>query len=280
MEERAYKLKLEIAQALNHLDYQEDERFLAHQKALRDEAWQALMDLDQHQIEVKAIYPLYKKYEQRSRWDQLNSKELKEIVEELAPVAAQVDQDSDLGARRFDQMIWQLQLLFLKNKDRSKKANRLRESLDLLAQKGNIKQIREKAPLIRQLRQLGAIEALDFWGLEEARLELRELLRLLDKKQKQAIYSHFADELTGAEEREMQGYGGYSEPYKQRLYRLLTENKEQLYLQKLHSNQPLTLAEVEALERFILEQTQGKKKNCKPNKANSLWADSSARLLG
>ena len=263
MEERAYKLKLEIAQALNHLDYQEDERFLAHQKALRDEAWQALMNLDQHQIEVKAIYPLYKKYEQRSRWDHLNSKELKEIVEELAPIAAQVDQDSDLGARRFDQMIWQLQLLFLKNKSRSKKANRLRESLDLLAQKGNIKQIREKAPLIRQLRQAGAIEALDFWGLEEARLELRELLRLLDKKQKQAIYSHFADELTGAEDREMQGYGGYSEPYKQRLYRLLTENKEQLYLQKLHSNQPLTLAEVEALESFILEQTQGKKEELK-----------------
>jgi type I restriction enzyme, R subunit len=124
-----------------------------------------------------------------------------------------------------------------------------------LEDKDSIPMVREQMVLIQE------IQTDDWWQdvtipmLERARKRLRGLVRLIEKVQRQPIYTDFIDQLGTETAIDISGFGGANEfdrfRAKTRQFLLAHENHVTIY--KLRFNQPLTATDLSELERILLE---------------------------
>lgn len=91
--------------------------------------------------------------------------------------------------------------------------------------------------------------------LEHARLRVRSLLRLLEKRRRAFVYTDFTDELDEIEEVEMREIrvGADFERFREKPRAYLHEHEDHLALQRLRRNLPLTQTDIEELERMLQE---------------------------
>jgi type I restriction enzyme R subunit len=90
-------------------------------------------------------------------------------------------------------------------------------------------------------------------ALENTRIEIRELIRLLDKEKRKVVYSNFTDEITGSVVSEAMSTYIISENYRQRVERYVHENENHIIIQKLRKNIPITHSELNELEKLLFD---------------------------
>jgi len=91
--------------------------------------------------------------------------------------------------------------------------------------------------------------------LERARKRLRGLVRLIEKVQRQPIYTNFEDELGTETEIDIPGFGGADEfdRFRAKARQFLLAHETHVTIYKLRFNQPLTATDLSELERILLE---------------------------
>ena len=111
----------------------------------------------------------------------------------------------------------------------------------LLEEKGAI-------PAVKlQLEYLSRIQEVEFWegigldGLEEIRVRLRGLVPFLDKKKRKIVYTDFKDEVLGVRRGEPVAIPKMTgAQYEKRVKEYLRSHTDDLVIQRLRTNQPLT----------------------------------------
>ena len=191
-------------------------------------------------------------------WDQITPDNIELLGHTIAPLpSSHADQigDTDAAARRFDVLLYSLQLAQLRSEPRFVNLqSKLRQLAGLLEARHSIPMVAAQLELIQDLLRDEWWQDLTIPMLEEVRRRLRALIGLIETKAQEPLYSNFSDELV--EIKELDGAKLLtSDTFKQfrlRAQEFLKTHEDHLTMQRLRRNQPLTNADLEELEQFLI----------------------------
>lgn len=121
----------------------------------------------------------------------------------------------------------------------------------LLERKASIPQVKEKLPVIKEIGTDAFWDANDVLPFEKVRLELRELIKFLDKDPVKPIYTKLTDPVVGKSEGEKLDPAYDFEDYREKVSRYVLEHGNTLAIHKLTHNIPLAPGDYNELERIL-----------------------------
>jgi type I restriction enzyme R subunit len=212
--------------------------------------------LDQTGFEVKLHLRYVERYSQADAWSNLKQDDVNHIGEHLAPVMTS-DEPRE-AVKRFDLMMVQLQLAVLRKSNiQVRYIEKLQEHVSNLLRKDNVPNVAKKKELLTSILHP------EFWtdasvsAIEHVRQEIRDLSTLVDTDSGQRIhYTNFTDEITmPVTVQEFIATGVGYESLHAKLRKIVQDNAENLTIHRLHTNQPITAAELDDLDRMLFDQS-------------------------
>ncbi len=263
LDKRNFRYRVEI---LRHLKGKQEETQAVEEEAanygkndLKSELTNLLhaqvTGMEYENILVRPHWEQVERFQTLENWKDLDDENYSNLNRQVAGLPS----TEDLGiieAQYFDSLILkgQLSILELDTKIIQLK-KRIIEIGAKLQEKASIPQVKENLELIIE------IQTDDFWQdvtlemLEVVRKKLRNLMKLIDKKNRKIVVTDFEDEFQGMEEVDV---GGLTEvidkkQYKKKVQQYLKEHLDHIVLKKLHYHEPLTTKDLEELERFLFD---------------------------
>ncbi|MEX1909441.1 DEAD/DEAH box helicase family protein [Janibacter sp. Y6] len=200
------------------------------------------------------------RYGGRSTWDSLTPVEAGDVVEQLAGLPSSV-RDDDEGAKRFDLVVLRRQLAQLEGN--SVLAERMREAVQEIALallgKTAVPSVAARAELLEEVAGDEWWVDVTLQRLEQARVKLRGLVRLVERSRRNPVYTDFEDELGEASEVPLPGTspGTNPERFRAKAAAYLREHESHVALQRLRRNRQLTEDDLSALEEMLLASGAG-----------------------
>ncbi|MFM9102987.1 MAG: type I restriction-modification enzyme R subunit C-terminal domain-containing protein, partial [Cyanobium sp.] len=191
-------------------------------------------------------------------WSQLSLDDHQALATTLAPLPsayAEQQGDTDADARRFDLLLYNLQLALLRGEPRFLRLQlQLRELAAQMEARPNIPQVAAELELIRDLLCDEWWQDVTVPMLEEVRRRLRSLMGLIETTGREPLYTNFADELGELLERDAAALLSRDEfqQFRLRARDFLRAHDDHLTMQRLRRNQPLTPADLNELEQFLI----------------------------
>jgi type I restriction enzyme R subunit len=207
---------------------------------------------------VRPHLQLVERFRTIEAWVTLSPDDHQALADTLAPLpSADAEQrgDTDADARRFDLLLYTLQLTLLRGEARfARLQQQLRDLAAQLEARANIPQVAAELELIRDLLREEWWHDVTVSMLEEVRRRLRALMGLIETTAQAPLYTNFADEL--GELRELDAAALLSrdefQQFRLRARDFLRAHEDHLTMQRLRRNQPLTPADLDELQRFLL----------------------------
>lgn len=193
-----------------------------------------------------------------SAWEQLTPENHELLAHTLAPLpSAHAEQsgDSDATARRFDLLLYNLQLAQMRNEPRAAKLQgQVRELAGLLEERHAIPMVAAELELIQDLLSDEWWQDVSIPMLVNVRRKLRGLIGLIERQSQEPLYSDFSDELVGIKELDAARLLSNDEftQFRLRAQEFLKTHQDHLSMQRLRRNQPLTASDLQELEQFLL----------------------------
>ncbi len=191
------------------------------------------------------------KYASTTAWTQLDGAAYTELTHEIAGLPTELDAE-DEEAKRFDLLVLNLQLAILRHEPSFERLRaQVKNIAGLLQDQASIPMIQAELPLILDLQTDEWWQDVTVSILENARRRLRSLVKLIEKKQRQPIYTDFEDLMGNESEFILPGFSTPSdfERFRAKARQFLKANENHLTVYKLRLNEPLTaidLAELDA----------------------------------
>lgn len=208
------------------------------------------LDRNRFQVDMKLRHVV--EFEKRERWRSLDADDVHTIEENLS--ALPTPEVINETARRFDLLVIKLQIakeLELGNQQGYE--DNLMTIAEELSKKYTIPQVVKSKALIESMRDPEFYKGLKQKKIEGIREEIRDLVQYLDKKDKKPIYMNIQDSEVQTTVREpLEGYGNAA-IYKKRVERFVRDNKHNLTISKLATNQVITTDELKELERVLFD---------------------------
>jgi type I restriction enzyme, R subunit len=234
-----------VAKIVNEADVRQSIANQLHQEVVA-------MNLDN--FIVRPQRQLVETYSKATAWQNLQPAQLNELAEQIAGLPTQLPTEPET-AKRFDLLMLRLQLARLKQEPKfSRLATQVREIAAALETKDSIPQVQEQMELIQEIQT-------DEWWidvtipmLERARKQLRALIGLIDKTQRQPIYTNFIDEMGTETVFDLPGFISPNEfdRFRTKARQFLLAHENHITIHKLRFNQPLTATDLSELERMLL----------------------------
>jgi type I restriction enzyme R subunit len=204
---------------------------------------------------VRAKRRLVEKYSDLAAWGQVGVAEQGELVREVAGLPSAIV-DSDQDAKQFDLLLLTLQLTVLRVEPRFEELkNTVIAIASSLMEKQAIPMVREQMQLIEEVQTEEFWEAITVPELEQVRIRLRTLVKFIEKSRRVPVYTNFEDELRDSEYIQLPGIstGVDTERFREKALAFLRDKLEEPALHKVRWNEPLTPADLEALEKMLIQ---------------------------
>lgn len=252
--EKIYTLKLDLITELESMEYQSQEDYKKYREELVDEFVSRINNLNRESFVVRGKNVYIDRYSQKEKWNHIDYVSYDEIKEQLIPIF--LSEDSDEYAKRFDNLVYGVQIGRMRIKNIKRQTSLLSELVEDLKKLGTVPQIVEKKELIMFASDEEYWQKADFFEIERARKELRELIKFIDNPPKKIWSIDIEDKLTvkdGGEPVKLTPTGDYSN-YKRKVTKFLNGNLDNLIIYKIKHNQKLNDAEKKDLERIMFEE--------------------------
>lgn len=192
-------------------------------------------------------------------WRAMTQDDFSEISQHLAALPTSV-RDDDEDAKRFDLLMLRMQLSVLHAEPAFERLRKQVSALvESLLELGSIPAVRDQMLLIESVAGDEWWQDVTIPMLEQARRNLRALIKLIEQKSRKVVYTDFEDELGEAVEVALPLGGGVGdfERFRLKVRAFLRAHESHLTLQKLRRNLPLTAADLAELERMLVESGTG-----------------------
>jgi len=251
---KIFNKRLLLAESLRPKDEDSSKKFRTE---LLDHLHAQVTDLDENSFIHKKYRTDIIRFKNRENWNFLSDDDLYILQENLGKLVK--PDDGDEKAKRFDYMMHQMQDIIAKNDMQKFKKSviDIRTLTHELQRKGNIPEVAQQNQLFEE------ILTEEFWQnptpdkTEKIRLNLRGVLRFLDKtKAQKPIYTDYEDEIIEEGEKNILKIASLDlEGYRQRIERFIWENADkEPAIWKLRNNEVLTTGELQDLEQILFEQ--------------------------
>ncbi|TYA55708.1 DEAD/DEAH box helicase family protein [Formosa maritima] len=227
-----------------------------------NQLFEVISTLDQERFEVRKHWSLVTEFCKRERWDSLTVGDVHDLSENLSGLAP-YNIGGDERAKRFDLLVLNFQLMILSGNAKGEETyvKQIYNIAQNLHKKRNVPKVNAKLELIKQVQEV------EFWKhtnvniVEHIRVELRDLLKFIEREEMKTIYTDFADEIHLDKVKEVDIMPTYAKlkSYKDRVESFIRKNKSHLVIDKLHKNIPITPKELELLESFLFNDELGTK---------------------
>ncbi len=254
---RLFKTRVELAGVLEDANRDVVCETLPHEFDLRRDVVALLhrevsaMNVDNFVVRPKRR--LVEKYTRREAWLSLGPEDRAELANEVAGLPAELDAE-DEEAKRFDLLLLNLQLALLRAEPAFKRlSQQVKQLAGLLEEKSAIPMVNAQMALIQEIQSDEWWQDVTLAMLESARVKLRALIKLIDKKQRKPIYTNFEDEIGEGTEIALGAFvtaDGFAR-FREKARAFLREHLDHLSVQKLRMNQPLTALDLAELERML-----------------------------
>jgi type I restriction enzyme R subunit len=251
LSQRMMETQVRLAVLLQSLAF-EDETHRLFRKNLLDKIHNTVMRFNRNSFIVKDALREVNEFSNRERWDRLTLADEAIIYDKLTPLAEPEDADED--ARRFDLLMLNLMLAFVHETNISSYSIKLKSIAKDLLKKTNLPIVKQKETLLKTL------SSGEFWQhnlsvatLEQVRVEIRDLIRLLEKESRKIVYSNLKDEIVAQNVSDALPDYILSENYKQRVECYIRENEHNPVIQKLKQNIPISPSELQTLENMLFD---------------------------
>lgn len=218
------------------------------------------MNLDNFIVRPKR--QVVEQYLERKHWDSLNTEQQGELIDTIArlPTEAEpldaIEQDQE-RALRFDQLILTMQLAYVEGTGISdKQQSRLAELAAQLEAKASVPAVGEHLEWIQYIQSANFWQDISLEELEQTRRKLRLLLRYLDNKGAGIVYTNFEDSVVEVQENDgMYTFGPTSDLalYRKRVEAYIREHENDLTIQRIKRNLPITRQDLEQLDTKLFE---------------------------
>lgn len=255
--------------AITHGDDPISERQVRHSTAR--ELHRIVTAMNPDNFVVRPHRRTVEKYSSPDAWATLSPEALAELACELAGLPSEIEGE-DEEAKRFDLLLLTLQLALLRAEPWFERlSQRVKEIAGLLEEKAAIPMVQAQMELILE------VQADEWWQdvtipmLERVRRRLRDLVKFIEKRRRQPVYTDFEDEM-GAESRVqlpgLQDGTDYAK-FKAKARAFLRQHQDHIAVRKLRMNSPLTQSDLAELERILVESGIGRTEDIDRAKAES-----------
>jgi type I restriction enzyme R subunit len=193
-------------------------------------------------------------YAKPEAWMRLDGDARAELVHDLAGLPSGAI-DEDTAAKQFDVLILRGQLALLRAETAFAD---IRARIIEVA--GDLEAISNIPMVAREMELILEIQTEDWWRdvtapmLETVRRRLRSLIKLIEVKRRQIVYTDFEDEIGAPTEVALRGLTGLNvESFRAKALHFLRANDDHIAVQKLRRNEPLTTLDLAELERIMIE---------------------------
>jgi type I restriction enzyme R subunit len=249
--ERLFEQRLKLVHLLqkkgdpSSILYAEELKFFMHEQVNR---------LDEESFLVRLHWRVVEKYRDQFRWNALSELEVKEIMDHLAALV--YEKDDDEQAKRFDQLCYNLELDYLQKGSVGQLW--MDETISLaaaLSKRGAIPMVAAKMNLIKEVQTAIYWQEPTLEKFENLRKELRHLIRFIEKDRGVTYFSSFSDNILedpGDPKPVIISSG--LEAYRKRVTEFIQKNRNHITIHKLRTNQSITASELNQLEKMLFEQ--------------------------
>ena len=201
------------------------------------------------------------KFAQPQAWRTLSEDAAFELVREVAGLPSELPEE-DEEAKRFDLLMLRVQLAALRcDPGFPKLSEQVRTIAGLLEEQASIPMIKAQLALILE------VQSDEFWQdvtmpiLEQTRKRLRSLIKLIEKRKRQPVYTDFEDEIGAGLGMvvDLPGLGSSTdfECFRSKAQAFLRAHQDHLAIHKLRTGTPLTASDLAELERILIESGVG-----------------------
>jgi len=257
---RIFEGTVRLAEVLSEPDFRDNNELQTLRTELLDRAHSWVLPLWERRntVMVRPVKRLIDRFKERAAWESLSPGALSDLFSEVAPVVEVPGQDE--MAKRFDLLMVNLQLaVAAKAPEEDRLFRQLYLTADQLGRMANIPAVHAKLPAIQAVLTVGdnkaqRQEVFGLSALEFTRKELRELVRLIQKDERNPVYTSLKDTVDriGEERHELPG-GYHMRSYRLKVEQFIRQHKHHLTIHKLHTNEPITTAELQELERILFD---------------------------
>ncbi|CAM4172934.1 DEAD/DEAH box helicase family protein [Flavobacterium antarcticum] len=220
--------------------------------SLKDILHKTIQQLDRKRFQVAMNLKYVDEFNDRARWSNLDSNDVHIIEENLSelPIPETVNE----MARRFDLMMLKLQIATLMMSGTQKKyEENLIDIAEGLSQKYTIPAVLRAKSLIENIKKQDFYKGISQKKLDSVREELRELIQYLESSKRAVIYTNLVDSDITITFNEPVIKSNYGHSYRRRVESFIRDNKTQLTISKLQTNEPITVQELKLLEDILFD---------------------------
>lgn len=198
------------------------------------------------------------KYANAGEWLHVGPEAQAELSRELASLPNELPSEEE-EAKRFDLLMLRLQLGLLHPEpgfDRLR--DRVREIAGVLLEYDSIPMIREQMALIQDIAGEEWWQDVTLPLLELARRRLRSLVGLIERSKRKVVYTDFEDAVGASTEMDLPGFASDNfSRFREKARAFLQAHLDHVAIQKLRRNRPLTVTDLDELERMLVESGVG-----------------------
>ncbi|HBF4558562.1 DEAD/DEAH box helicase family protein [Clostridioides difficile] len=248
--EKLFNIKVSMVKELQDIKYIEG-KYAELRKELLEELITSVKALNEDSYIVRMNLSYVHKYKNENVWSNIGAVAQNEIREYISPLITSYSDDE--LAKRFDVVMYNIQLAYLQNNNASKGIRHVMVTAEKLSKLGTIPQIQQQKYTIEKAMTEDFWEDSDIFEVEEVRISLRELIKYLEKSSQKIYYTSFEDMIV-AEDRNDSVYNANNlKNYKKKVEYYLNSHKDELAIFKLRNNKKITKQDVETLEEILLK---------------------------
>ena len=242
-----FRLKAQIAMKLQDAACQTEE-LSAFRRSLVEELAGKVRALDRENFAVRQHLRPVERFSAPESYAVLDYQDILTIGEEVAPLLP--PEEDDPRALRFDALLYGIQLAHLAGQSWTRFRNDLCRKVGAIAAIANIPEIAAQKPLTDKILHTAHLDTAGPGDFEEIRQKLRGLMKYLPRDGSTYL-TNFNDEILSVEWKESQLENDDLMNYKARAAFYLRQHRDEAVVAKIHGNQPLTPADIDALEGIL-----------------------------
>ena len=216
------------------------------------------MTFDNILVRPKRVF--VEKYQKRDTWNKINTEKIGELYNHIADLPVEKDLEEP-NAKFWDLTCLNLQIAFVTGDPKSAKyQTKIQEACHNLLEKGAIPMVKAKFKYIEFVLTEDFWDAINLPRLEILRLNLRELIQFVDKKERKIIYTSLQDEISIGTEIDLPeiNSGINIAQYRKKVEQYIKQNESHIVINKVKTNKPLTPQDLKEIERFLFEAGEAK----------------------